>query len=136
MRLKKTLIATSLLAGAMLLVPTASQAHTTMSIVGQQLVPGGWINGYGVTDNQRLNEGPAIDGFIQFNNYDPVEYRLTARCVETSCNRHSFTVTVPALGSRVHCDDEMPLGLYEITEATHATMQASFRVVTNLPCAH
>jgi hypothetical protein len=113
-----------------------ASAHTYVNIVAFQINPGGYVSGYGVAPNQKIDEGAATDGTVIWNNLDPVAHRFVGKCVAVpsatprcTIGQRYFDVTVQP-GEMHEYASHLPYGTYEYGDASYPWMQARFRVTS------
>lgn len=133
-RFTKIALATAALAAvALTTVPAA--AHTNIVVAGFQIAPGGYVSGYGLTDNQSIDEGPAIDGTVIWVNLDPVPHRFVP-CNPCGANpqvaaNKAFDVTIQP-GERLEVKLALSLGQkVEYFDPSFPFMRGKLRVTSS-----
>lgn len=120
-----------LLIGAALLAAVPAQAHTNIVIAGFQIVPGGYVSGYGVAPNQTIDDGPASDGTLIFTNADPVAHRLV-QC--DPCGAAPKPAVRPVLDIRLEPGQRLeivvPKGTWEYFDPAYPHMRGKVRVTS------
>jgi len=134
-RMRRLIVGAAIGASMLALVPAS--AHTNIVIAGFQVVQGGWVNGYGVAPNLKIDDGPATDGTEVWTNLDPVAHRLVGTCVARpstgsplcSVGVTRFDVTVQP--GQMKELDGLPLGTYVYGDPAYPSMKAQFRVTSS-----